>query len=122
MTNSSVFYFPSLITNRKEKINHHKDDVNLNLIDCNLDYLNSFSPDKELSFQPDFLNSAEAKLRSPQIELLYRFFRQMAETNNAYILRNADHLLATNNQENSNIVCVGPSKQRFYTIKFKLTY
>ena len=57
---SSLFYFLLLITDQKEKINQHKENVNLNPIDCSLDYLNSFSPDKEVSFRPDLLNSAEA--------------------------------------------------------------
>ena len=42
------------------------------MIDCSLDYLNSFSPDKEVSFQPDLLISADVELRSPQVELLYQ--------------------------------------------------
>ena len=86
-----------------------------------MDYLNSFSPNKEASFRPDLLNSADAELRRPQVELLYRFFRRFF-TSNANLIRNADYLLATNNKDNSNIVWVGPTKQRFDTTKFKLTY
>ena len=123
MRNSLLcFYFVPSITDRKEKINQHRDKVNLKPIDCSLDYLNSFSPNKEASFRPDLLNSADAELRRPQVELLYRFFRQMAETSNANLIRNADYLLATNNKDNSNIVWVGPTKQRFDTTKFKLMY
>ena len=66
-------------------------------------------PDTEVSFQPDLLNSADAELKSPQVEFLYRFFRQMAETSNANIIRNADYLLATNNKDNSDIVMAGPT-------------
>ena len=66
-------------------------------------------PDREVSFQPDLLNSADAELKSPQVELLYRFFRQMVETSNANIIRNADYLLATNNKDNSDIVMAGPT-------------
>ena len=61
------------VTDRKEKINQYKENVNLNLIDCSLNYLISFSPDKEVSFHPDLLNSAEAELRNPQVELLFKF-------------------------------------------------
>ena len=56
----TLFYFLPSITDWKEKINQHRDNVNLNLIDCSLDYLNSFSPDKKVSFQPDISNSADA--------------------------------------------------------------
>ena len=51
---STLFYFFPLITNQKVKINQHRDNVNLNPIDCSLGYLNSFCPDKEVSFRPDF--------------------------------------------------------------------
>ena len=56
----TLFYFLPSITDWKKKINQHRDNVNLNLIDCSLDYLNSFSPDKKVSFQPDISNSADA--------------------------------------------------------------
>ena len=45
------------------------------------------------------------------------FFRQMAETNNANLIRNADNLLASVKQDNS-----GPSKQRHDNAKFKLNH
>ena len=117
-----VFVFLSSIKNWKEKINQHCDNVNLNLIDCSLDYLNSFCPDTEVSFRPDLLNSASAELRSPQVKLLYQFLRQVAETSNTNLIRNAGHLLATSNKDNGNIVWVGSTKQQFDTTKFKLTY
>ena len=56
----TLFYFLPAVTDRKGKINQHRDKVNLNPIDCSLDYLNSFSPDKKVSFQPDLSNSADA--------------------------------------------------------------
>ena len=71
---SSLFHFYSFITDRKEKTNQQKENVNFNPTDYSLDYLNSFSPDKEVRFRPDLLNSADAELRRPQVELLYRFF------------------------------------------------
>ena len=47
---SSLFYSLPSITDQKEKINQHKENVNVNLIDCTLDYVNSFSPDIEVDF------------------------------------------------------------------------
>ena len=105
----SLFYFLPLTPDWKEKINQHKENVSLDPIDCSLDYLNSFSPDKEVSFRLDILNSDNAELRSPQIELLYQFFRQMAGTSNANIIPDADYLLATDNKNNTSIVWVGPA-------------
>ena len=62
------------------------------------------------------------ELRNPQLELLYKFFRQMAETSNANLIKNADYLLASGKQDNSEIIWDGPSKQRYDSTKFKLTY
>lgn len=53
----------------KEKINQFHKDVNLNLIDCSLELLSIFSPDK-VGFKPHLLNSGVAELKGPQIELL----------------------------------------------------
>ena len=46
----------------------------------------------------------------------------MTETSNANLIRNADYLLASGKQDNRKIVWVGPSKQRYGSTKFKLTY
>ena len=113
------FYLPS-ITDWKEKVNQHMDNVNLNSTDCSLDYSNTFPPGREISFQPYLLNPADAELIIPQVELLYWFFRWMAERSNANLVRNAEYLLATNNKDSSNIVWVGRTKQRFDITKLKL--
>ena len=68
------------------------------------------SPDEEVSFRADLQHFPDAELRTPQVELLYQFVRQMAETSNANMICNAD-LLAMDNKDNSNIVWVGPTKQ-----------
>ena len=70
------FCLPS-IPDWKEKINQHHDNVNLNPIDCSL-----------VSFQPDLLNPTNAEFGSPQVELLYWYFRQVAEGSNAILIRN----------------------------------
>ena len=116
------FYLPS-ITDCKEVINQYHENVNLNRIDCILELLSSFSPDK-VKFELHHLNSSVADLRNPQVELLYNIFRQMAERSNVNLIRNAVYLLASHkeNNDNSKIAWVGPSKQRFGNTKFKLTY
>lgn len=111
----TLFYFLPSISDRKEKIKEHRDNVNLNPIDSSFDYLNSFSTsDKEVTFRPGLFNFANMELRSPQVELFYEFFRQMAETRNANIVRNADFLLAISNNDNGDIVWVGPTKQTIW--------
>ena len=113
----------SSITERKEKINQFRDNVSPNPIDCSLDFLNSFSPDSNVTFQPHLLNSNNPEKRDPQAELLYRFFRQLAETSNAKLIRNVDCLTSNKDgRDNSVNAWVGPNKQRYNATKFKLTY
>ena len=121
---SNLFFYLPSITDRKEKINQFRDNDSLNPIDCSLDFLNSFSPDSNVTFQPHLLNLNDPEKRDLQAELLYKFFRQLAETNNAKLIRNADCLLASNKdgRDNSAIAWVGPNKQRYDATKFKLTY
>ena len=119
---SAVFYYLRSITDRKEKKNQFRDNVSFNPIDCGLDFLNSFSPNSEVTFQPQLLNSNNAEKRGPQIELLFKFFRHLVETSNANLIHNSDHLLAASKEKRDNITWVGPSKQCYNQSKFKLTY
>ena len=41
----------------------------------------------------------------------------MAETSNANLIKNADYLLASGKQDNSEIIWEGPSKQRYDSTK-----
>ena len=67
---STLFSFLLSITDRKENINQFRDNVSLKPIDCRLEFLNSFLPDKEVHFQPQLLNSTDIEKRGPQVELL----------------------------------------------------
>ena len=93
---STLFFYLPPITDRKEKINQLRDNVSLSPIDCSLDFLNSFSPDSNVTFQLHFLKSNDPEKKYPQAELLYKFFSQLAETSNANLIRNADCLLVSN--------------------------
>ena len=115
-----LFYLPST-TDRKETINQYRDNVNFNLVDCILEFLISFSPDK-IDFKPHLLNLVVAELRNAQIKMLYNIFRQMAETSNVNLIQNVDYLLVSHEQDKSKFFWVGLTKQRYDTTKFRLTY
>ena len=76
-----LFFYLLPIRDRKEKINQYRENVNLNPIDCFLELMSSISPDK-VNFKPYLLNSGVAEKRALQVELLYHFFRPLAETSN----------------------------------------
>ena len=44
---STLFYYLPFITDRKEDINHHRNNVNLLLIDCSISFIESFSKKKK---------------------------------------------------------------------------
>lgn len=86
--------------------------------------MNSIFPDKEVDFQSHLLNSSNEEKRESQTELLYSFFRQLADKSNTNLIHNADYLTASSNEKRNNrdFILVGPNKQRNDTARFKLTY
>ena len=77
-----------------------------------------------VKFRPHLLNSNEPEKRNPEVNILHKYFRQLAKTSHDNLIRNADCLLASSKdgRDNSAIAWVGPSKQRYGLTKFKLIY
>ena len=115
-SSSSLFYFLPSVSDRKEEINQHKNNVSLFPIDINLDFIESFSPEK-VSFKPDLLNSSDEKERKPQIEMLYGLFNHIAKVSNQNLERNIVHLNITQGRSTMEW-----SNSKFDSSKFKLTY
>ena len=44
---STLFYYLPSITDRKEDINQHRNNVNLSPVDCSIPFIESFSKNKE---------------------------------------------------------------------------
>ena len=118
---STLLYYLPFITDRKEDINQHCNNVNLSPVDCSISFIKSFSKNKE-KFNLLLLNSIDQNLRRPQVEMLYGVFRKMAEYSNNNLKRSANFLLAKLNKKADNIPWVGASKQRFDSSLYKLTY
>ena len=115
-SSSSLFYFLPSVSDRKEEINQHKNNVSLFPIDITKDFIESFSVEK-VSFKPDLLNSSDEKKRSPQIEMLYGLFKHMAKMSNQNLERNIAHLNITQGRNEMEW-----SNSKFDSSKFKLTY
>ena len=113
---SSLFYFLPSVSDRKEDINQHKNNVSLSPVDITVDFIESFSPEK-VSFKPDLLDSSDEKERKPQTEMLYGLFKHMATVSNQNLQRNIVHLnIAQGRHE------MERSNSKFDSSKFKLTY
>ena len=109
-------YLPS-ISDRKEAINQWKDNPSLKPFDVSYDFIQSFSPSEEVSFQPHLLNSLDKKVREPQVKILCELFKHIAISSNQNLERNIRYL---NLERNS---CeMEWTNSRFDSSKFKLTY
>ena len=113
---SSLFYFLPSVSDRKEEINQHKNNVSLSPVDITVDFIESYSVEK-ISFKPDLLDSSDEKERKPQTEMLYGLFKHMATVSNQNLERNIAHLnIAQGRHE------MEWSNSKFDSSKFKLTY
>ena len=115
-SSSSLFYFLPSVSDRKEEINQHKNNVCLYPIDITVDFIESFSVEK-VSFKPDLLNSSDEKERKPQTEMLYGLFKHIAVMSNQNLERNIAHLNITQGRQEMDW-----SNSKFNSSKFKLTY
>ena len=113
---SSLFYFLPSVSDRKEEINQHKNNVSLSPVDITVDFIESFSPEK-VSFKPDLLDSSDEKERKSQTEILYGLFKHIATVSNQNLERNIVHLNITQGRHEMEW-----SNSKFDSSKFKLTY
>ena len=113
---SSLFYFLPSVSDRKEEINQHKNNVSLSPVDITVDFIESFSVEK-ISFKPDLLDSSDEKERKPQTEMLYGLFKHMATVSNQNLERNVAHLNIVQGRHEMEW-----SNSKFDSSKFKLTY
>ena len=113
---SSLFYFLPSVSDRKEEINQHKNNVSLSPIDITTDFTESFSVEK-VSFKPDLLSSSDEKERKPQTEILYGLFKHIATMSNQNLERNIAYLNITQGRHKMEW-----SNSKFDSSKFKLTY
>ena len=114
---SSLFYFLPSVSDRKEEINQHKNNVSLSPVDITVDFIESFSVGEKVSFRPDLLDSSDEKERKPQTEILYGLFKHMATVSNQNLQRNIVHLNITQGRHEMEW-----SNSKFDSSKFKLTY
>ena len=112
---SSLFYFLPSLSDRKEEINQHLNNVSLFPVDVTVDFIEKFS--ENVSFKPDLLSSSDEKERKPQIEMLYGLFKHMATVSNENLERNVVHLNIAQGKHTMQW-----SNTKFDSSKFKLTY
>ena len=117
---SILFYYLPSITDHKGDMNQWWNNVNLDPIDCSLEFLSGFST-TGTQFRPDFLESNNPEIREPQVQVLYAFFNHMVQVSNNNLVKNSDNLILTLKLETKDMPWVGPRKQHFDPTKFQLS-
>ena len=90
----TLLCYLSSITNRKEDINQHHNNVNLYPLDCSLQFIEIFSARKGAEFKPQHLSSSDPDQQDPSVKMLYGLFRLIAEHSSTSLVRNTNFLLA----------------------------
>ena len=116
---SKMFYYLPSISDRKEEINQYKSNVSLVPTDVTLEFINSFSSEKQYNFQLNLLNSQDEKVREPHVKVLRELFKHIASYNNQNLERNIMYLNTKENRSSSDMEW---TLNRFDSSKFKLTY
>ena len=114
---SHMFYYLPSISDRKEEVNQYKSNVSLVPTDVTIDFINTFSTEKNFKFRPDLLNCKE--LREPHVKVLRELFKHIANFSNQNLERNVLHLNMKADRDSSKMEW---ATTRFDSSKFKLTY
>ena len=114
---SHMFYYLPSISDRKEEVNQYKSNVSLVPTDVTIEFINSFSSEKNYKFRPDLLNLKE--LREPHVKVLRELFRHIANFSNQNLERNVLHLNMKADRDSTKMEW---STTRFDSSKFKLIY
>ena len=118
-THSKMFYYLPSISDRKEEINQYRSNVSLVPTDVTIDFINSFSTEKNYEFRPDLLNSSSKDQREPHVRVLRSLFKHIAGFSNQNLERNVLYL---NNKAERDSSQMEWATTRFDSKKFKLTY
>ena len=122
LRNNPHFFIIFLQPQTEKSLNKWMGNVNFLPVDFDLNFMESFSPKKE-KFQPDLLNSKNPTERNPQVDILYKLFKHMAQHSNQNLFRNADCLNMKENRNTESMEwSVGSSKKRYDSSKYQLHY
>ena len=113
---STLFFYLPSTTDRKEKINQFKDNVQLFPLSVEYEEFVDFNKDKK-QFYPHHLDSNDVELRSIARETVVNCMKQVANFSNSNLKRNAKSLALTDKTFEATL----PQSSDFAT-RFKKTY
>ena len=91
---STMFYFLPSITDRKEKINQFKSNVQLYPLNVQYNEFSDYNKERK-PFFPQHLESSDSKLRSLARETVVNYMKHIANYSNNNLKRNAKSLILT---------------------------
>ena len=91
---STLFYYLPSITDRKEKINQFKNNVQLFPLTVEYDQFTTFNKDKQ-QFFPQHLDSTDLQLRSVARKTVVNYMKEATNFSNSNLKRNVKTLLIT---------------------------
>ena len=89
-----MFYFLPSITDRKEKINQFKSNIQLYPLSVHYDEFVEFNKERK-PFFPQHLESSDSKLRSLARETVVNYMKHITNYSNNNLKRNAKSLILT---------------------------
>ena len=113
---STLFYFLPSITDRKEKINQFKNNVQLYPLTVPYDEFTEFNKGKE--FFPQHLESTDFELRSVARETVVNYMKHVTNFSNSNLKRNAKSLAVTDKA----VIDATGSQESEFSAQFKKNY
>ena len=113
---STLFYYLPSITDRKEKINQFKNNVQLFPLTVEYDEFINFNKGKQ-QFYPQHLESTDFELRSVARETVVNYMKQVTNFSNSNLKRNAKSLVVADKALDS-----VASHEADFSARFKKTY
>ena len=113
---STLFYYLPSITDRKEKINQFKNNVQLFPLTVEYDEFTNFNKGKH-QFFPQNLESTDLELRSVARETVVNYMKQVTNFSNSNLKRNAKSLVVTDKALDS-----VAAQESDFSARFKKTY
>ena len=112
---STMFYFLPSITDRKEKINQFKSNVQLYPLNVQYDEFSEYNKERK-AFFPQHLESSDSKLRSLARETVVNYMKHITNYSNNNLKRNAKSLMLTDKSVDADEL------QSDFSVRFKKGY
>ena len=118
---STLFFYLPSTTNRSHDINHFKENISLDPIDCPYEDFRWYSETGE-DFIPKDFELRDLEKQTKAAEIVRKVFKGATEVSNSNIIGNESNLFTVLQHDGNDITWIGTTKQRVDSGRFKLNY